>query len=648
MKRKKFYPGILAAMVMAFLIAIPAMATENTDTGSVDNTAEFYENDEGEMDSLSGDVSEPDYGDYIIDEDGYPAVDGVDLGDEEIDDSESFEIVTLEGAADDDGSIPVTGVTLDKSNYTLAYKGQTVQLTATVSPDNATDSGVTWKSDSTSVATVEQNGKVTAVAKGTATITVTTADGSYTADCKITVDLYSDGFHKDPDGSDWYYYKNGALSTTTSVIKGTVNGTTGWWNVVKGKVTPGITVAKNSNGWWYINANGMVDFNYTGFAKNGNGSWYCENGKVTFKKQGILKDTKGGIGSKSDWYYVIESKVQTGFTGLSNFKNENGWWYISKGKVDFSHNGVDKNVNGWWYVTGGKVQFGFTGLANYKNSNGWWYIKSGKVDFSHNGVDKNVNGWWYVRDGKVIFSYNGIAQNSNGWWYIQNGKVNFNYTGQTTSSGKTYAVKSGKVTGFAAPVFTVTRGASSTTVNWNSVGAEKYRVFRKTYGGSWTKLADTSSTSYTDKTQVRGTNYYYTVRCINASGTTYTSSYISSYSGSEVVSYARQFLGNPYVWDGLSLTNGCDCSGFVAGVYGHFGVSMPHYSFKQAEAGYAVSYSNAKPGDLIFYNTSGPTGGHIGIYIGNGQMISAKSSSEGICIHSVNSSASGFTVRRIF
>ncbi len=250
--------------------------------------------------------------------------------------------------------------------------------------------------------------------------------------------------------------------------------------------------------------------------------------------------------------------------------------------------------------------------------------------------------------GKVDFSYTGIGQNANGRWYIENGKVNFNYTGNKTFSGKSYAVSGGKVTGFTAPSFTVTRGASSTTVKWSSVGAEKYRVFRKTYGGSWTKLADTTSTSYTDNTQVRGTNYYYTVRCINAAGTSYTSSYISSYSGSEIVSYARQFLGNPYVWDGLSLTNGCDCSGFVAGVYGHFGVSLPHYSFKQAEAGYAVSYANAKQGDLIFYHTSGPTGGHIGIYIGNGQMISAKSSSEGICIHSVNSSASGFTVRRIF
>ncbi len=428
------------------------------------------------------------------------------------------------------------------------------------------------------------------------------------------------GFHQNPDTGEWCYYKNGAVSTgTTDVLKGTVNGTSGWWNVVKGKVKPGVTVAKNSNGWWYIDKNGKVDFNANTVAKNENG-----------------------------WWYILGGKVQFGFTGLANYKNSNGWWYIKNGKVDFSHNGVDKNKNGWWYVTGGKVQFGFTGLANYKNANGWWYIKNGKVDFSANTVAKNKNGWYYVTGGRVDFTYNGIGQNANGQWYIENGRVNFNYTGNKTLSGKSYVISGGKVTGFVAPTFTVTRGASSTKVNWNSVGAEKYRVFRRTYGGSWTKLADTTSTSYTDNTQVRGTNYYYTVRCVNAKGTAYTSSYISSYSGSEVVSYARQFLGHPYVWDGLSLTNGCDCSGFVAGVYGHFGVSMPHYSFKQAEAGYAVRYANAKPGDLIFYRTSGPTGGHIGIYIGNGQMISAKSTAEGICIHSVNSSASGFTVRRVF
>ncbi len=183
------------------------------------------------------------------------------------------------------------------------------------------------------------------------------------------------GFHQDPDTGDWYYYTDGQVDTSiTDVMKGIVNDTSGWWNVIDGKVTPGVTVAKNGNGWWYIDETGMVDFNANTVAKNANG-----------------------------WWYILDGKVQFGFTGLANYKNANGWWYIVDGKVDFNHNGVDKNKNGWWYVTGGKVQFGYTSVANYKNANGWWYIKEGKVDFSANTVAKNNNGWWYVNNGKVLF-----------------------------------------------------------------------------------------------------------------------------------------------------------------------------------------------------------------------------------------------------
>lgn len=122
----------------------------------------------------------------------------------------------------------------------------------------------------------------------------------------------------------------------------------------------------------------------------------------------------------------------------------------------------------------------------------------------------------------------------------------------------------------------------------------------------------------------------------------------SSGNGSAVVDYAMQFLGNPYVWGGTSLTNGCDCSGFTMQIYAHFGVSLSHSSWAQSRAGVAVSASEAEPGDLIFYQSSGSaTGGHVGIYIGNGQMISALSSKYGICISSVNYSKAGLTFRRV-
>ncbi|XCP85475.1 C40 family peptidase [Roseburia hominis] len=97
-------------------------------------------------------------------------------------------------------------------------------------------------------------------------------------------------------------------------------------------------------------------------------------------------------------------------------------------------------------------------------------------------------------------------------------------------------------------------------------------------------------------------------------------------SGQAVVDYACQFIGNPYVWGGTSLTNGADCSGFVQSVFAHFGISMPRTSYEQRSAGVAVSYDQAIPGDVVCYD------GHVGIYIGDGQIVNAMNPAQGIGI----------------
>lgn len=98
-----------------------------------------------------------------------------------------------------------------------------------------------------------------------------------------------------------------------------------------------------------------------------------------------------------------------------------------------------------------------------------------------------------------------------------------------------------------------------------------------------------------------------------------------------LVEYACQFVGNPYVWGGTSLTKGADCSGFVLSVYAKYGVSLPHYSVSQSNYGTKISASEAKPGDLFFYgNKSGIN--HVAIYIGNGQIVHASSPKSGIKI----------------
>lgn len=117
----------------------------------------------------------------------------------------------------------------------------------------------------------------------------------------------------------------------------------------------------------------------------------------------------------------------------------------------------------------------------------------------------------------------------------------------------------------------------------------------------------------------------------------------SSYSGSgsSVVDYATQFVGNPYVWGGTSLTNGADCSGFVQSVYANFGISLPRTSYEQQYAGTEVSYTDAQPGDLICY------GGHVAIYMGNGRIVHASNSVDGIKISDNAAYRTIVSVRRL-
>ena len=108
------------------------------------------------------------------------------------------------------------------------------------------------------------------------------------------------------------------------------------------------------------------------------------------------------------------------------------------------------------------------------------------------------------------------------------------------------------------------------------------------------------------------------------------SSSSSGGSGSAVLAYAQQFVGNPYKWGGTSLTNGCDCSGFVQSVYKHFGKSLPHSSSADRGVGRGVSVSDMRVGDIVCYS------GHVGIYAGGGKLLSALGKKYGITYCSVN------------
>lgn len=195
------------------------------------------------------------------------------------------------------------------------------------------------------------------------------------------------------------------------------------------------------------------------------------------------------------------------------------------------------------------------------------------------------------------------------------GKLYPGYAAKITGPvGEWTAVESGDVTGYVKTEYILT-GAEAQTYAENLVteaqqeGKEEAEAF--TYAVS-RKSEEAQMTQ-----EVQGN--------VQQTETTEVSAQPAS-NGQVIVDYACQFIGNPYVWGGTSLTDRADCSGFVQSVFAHFGISLPRTTYDQINAGVEVSYDQAMPGDLICYD------GHIGIYIGNGQIVNAQNPEQGIGI----------------
>ena len=347
--------------------------------------------------------------------------------------------------------IPITEVCLDKSSATLP-EGETTALTATVLPENTTDSkNVSWSSSNSEVAIVDANGTVTAKSAGTAIITATSENGK-TASCTVTVnkkDTYTglrdvDGQLKyfnngnidttytgfaDYEGNR-YYVSNGVVDTTyTSLILDNGN----WVYVENGKVNNDYTGLVNYEGLWFYVDNGTIDWGYTGLADY-NGIWFYVSG-------GIVDWNYTGLTYYNDvWFYISGGMIDWSYTGLVYYNDI--WFYVSGGILDWDYIGLTSYNGIWFMISGGMINWDYAGLVYYNDM--WFYVSGGTINWDYAGLIYYNDAWFYVSGGTInwttaIVDYNGAK------FYVQNGMVDWDYTGTVNYNGSTYRIVGGIV-----------------------------------------------------------------------------------------------------------------------------------------------------------------------------------------------------------
>ena len=420
-----------------------------------------------------------------------------------------------------------TSVSLNKTSLTLDV-GKSYTLAKTVSPSNAVTS-YTWSSSNTSVATVDSNGKVTAKKAGTATITVKTSNGK-TATCKVTVNLPTPQIT--------------SLSNTTGGIKiswNKVDGAYGYrlyykpvsggWKRFKDTTATSFTdsgVVPNKTETYTIrcidkNGNTISGFNSTGWSKK-----YTPAAPTVSK----LDITTGGI--KLSW-----NKIAGVYGYRLYYKTSSGGWKRFKDTTatSFTDSGVSPNRTETYTIRcidkNGNTVSGF-------NSNGW----SKKYTPVAPTISKleNTSGGIKISWNKIagVYGYRLYYKTSSGGWkrFKDTTATSFTDSGVSPNRTETYTIRcidkngntvsgfysrgwSKKYTPVAPTISKLTNTSKGVSVTWNKIaGVYGYRLYRKYDGGSWTKVKDTTSTSFTDSGAKKGKKVTYTVRCIDRKGKT--------------------------------------------------------------------------------------------------------------------------------
>lgn len=309
-------------------------------------------------------------------------------------------------------------------------------------------------------------------------------------------------------------------------------------------------------------------------------------------------------------------------------------------------------TDGWYQIPGGYISADYAEKKFCMNEARKLDLKAMVLYYYDKPGVSNVTSYLNIRDGageneKIIGklpSYAGceILEELDGWYKIRSGNIT-GYVSRdyilTGDAARQAAMEHAELMAIVSTDRLNARTEPSTDAKiWTQISNnERYHVLAQLDG--WVQIefdeggegdgSDEVSSAYVS-------NDYVDVRYALPEAIKFSPSEEKASLRSQIVNYAMQFLGNPYVWGGTSLTRGADCSGFTMSVMAHFGVSLPHSSSAQAGCGKSISSSQMRPGDLVFYSGSGGGINHVAIYIGNGQVCHASSAKTGIKISSWN------------
>ena len=441
-----------------------------------------------------------------------------------------------------------------------------------------------------------QNGKAVVAEFGDSGVSMLKMDNTakaLTSTAFPWVAAITDGWHDwYPNEKSWNERKEKGVSWIYIQSKKPVNGWVLW-----------------NGGWYYCNQYGTM---LTGWVLADN-NWYL------LDEKGIMRT--GWVYSNGKWYYLNQKGIMQ--TGVQT---------IGSTKYCFNNQGVMQT--GWTYY-GGKWYFANSsgGLQiGWKQDGGKWYLL---------GTDGAMKTGWLGDGGKRYYLTASGAMKT-GWLKLGGKRYYFTSggamkTGWLKLGGKRYyftsggAMKTGWLTLGGKRYYFTSSGAMKT--GWLTLKGKKY------YFGANGVLDEKKTND--EKKETGAAESGSTVKSTAAKESD--ENKVVRTKGELVAQYALQFVGNPYVYGGNSLTKGTDCSGFVMLIYRHFGVSLPHYDAAIRTKGKRVaSLKEAKAGDIICYY------GHVAIYLGDGRIVHASNSRDGIKISERADYRTIAGIRRIF